>query len=102
MLWTRVRATLAAEGASETMSLKTSPEDLRTSVGASVVGPERETWDLTSEGGARETWLVASKGTMIMALEDTVVLASLSLSSDKLGRKTASIEFPSKSMIAAE
>ncbi len=65
-------------------------------------GGERETVDFNSEGEARETWLLTSEAGLFIALEDTSDLMSFSLSSEPFGRKTASMEFPSKSMIAAE
>jgi hypothetical protein len=79
-----------------------SPEVLRNAEGASVGGDERESEDSASEAGARDTWLLTSAATLVVALEDTVDRTSFSLSSEKSGRKTASMEFPSKSMIAAE
>jgi len=98
MLWAKLRATLAIETTPSTML----PELLAAGGGDSLGGAERLTQDPMTEGGAREVWLLTSEATLVMDLEDIADFMSSSLSSKRLGRKTASIEFPSKSMTAAE
>jgi hypothetical protein len=99
MLCAKLRATLAIE----TTPLTMSPELLRAGGGgASLGGAERLTEEPITEGGAREVWLLTSEATLVMDLEEIVDFMSYSLSSEWLGRKTVSIEFPSKSMTAAE
>jgi hypothetical protein len=58
---------------------------------------------LTLDGGARETDVLASDGFLEVDREvETRDLTSFSQSSERPGRKTASMEFPSKSITAAE